>query len=357
MIAPLHREAQTDSSGRFVLDGVPAGEWVVTFTHPALDSLAVSGLETKVHVFAGTSATAELATPSLETIRTIFCAGTPDSLSPTVAFGAVRTATVDPALRLSLRWLAGQPRLAGAHQPSVRLVRADGWHQWVACGVPWGAAVRIGVSDSTLRSTVHFVLGPRGIASHDVLLVSGTVALRGTVRDADNRPVVGAHVGIAESAQSATTDAAGEFAISGIPGGTQSLDVRAPGWRPWLASVIGGGAPVLVALRPLQPLSGDVTAGIDRLRFEARRDIAGRVLYEGAALPANLPALEQTLPTGTVSFWLDGRPVPRAFALVQPRGSWRAIEIYARGSDAPVEWRAVDGAVVLLWTSAADWGF
>lgn len=98
-----------------------------------------------------------------------------------------------------------------------------------------------------------------------------------------------------------------------------------------------------------------MSAGSDRLRFEERRGRTGQVVLDGEALEADTATLAQHAPPGTCRWWLDGRPVEREFALAQPRASWRAIERYAAGVDAPPEYRSTGCAVFLLWTAAADW--
>src|SRR5262249_35749001 len=66
----------------------------------------------------------------------------------------------------------------------------------------------------------------------------GQARLTGTVIDADNhRPLPGANVSIAGAGLSQTTNDRGTFNISGAPGGTQMVLIRAVGYMPERRSV------------------------------------------------------------------------------------------------------------------------
>ena len=362
------RITRSDSGGRFVLDSIPPGEWAIGFHHGALDSLGFSDFGSMVRVFAGASASIELVTPSFATLRPRFCAETPDSLSPTVAYGAVQSADIKHLhVEISLRWLAEGD--AGRAAPTVRTSPLTDSEAWVACGVSRGAWVHLTVRDTSRevshevsrRGSVLFRIGARGIAMHDVLLAPGFADIGGTVRDGDGRPVRGARVSVVDTGIDAETDAWGAFTLTRVPAGTRTLDVRAAGYHPWVAPEWSGNEDVQVALSPLRDRDAGTPAGSDRLRFEERRGRTGQVVLDGAALEADTTTLAQhaqdakATPLGTCRWWLDGRPVDREFALAQPRASWRAIERYASGLDAPPEYRSTGCTVFLLWTVAADW--
>jgi hypothetical protein len=79
------------------------------------------------------------------------------------------------------------------------------------------------------------------------------------------------------------------------------------------------------------------------------------LLITGPDLAADSTALTTHAPAAACRWWLDGRPVERDFFLAQPRWSWRALEVYERGTDAPPEYGTPDCPVALLWTAMADW--
>lgn len=355
-IAQLDRWTRSDSVGRFVFDSVPPGEWAVTFRYPALDSLGLVDQGTMVRVFGGATATATLATRSFGVFREHFCSGTPDSLSSTLAFGNVRALDGSRVrVDVSVIWIATGVTDPAGGKGSVRTYDTDTEKAWVACGVPWGSWIHASVRDSSRTASAILSMGARGIATHDLVLSAGVTRAAGVVRDADGQPVRGARVGVVGSPLAGETEATGAFALDSVPRGTFTLDVRAAGHRPWLGVIDGDTGPIEVSLQPLVAVVDEDPKGSDYLRLLERLDNHGMQLTAGAALVSDSTTLEQRIPAGTCRWWLDGRPVDRDFFLAQPRWSWRALEIYAKGTDAPPEYRSASCAVALLWTAAADW--
>jgi hypothetical protein len=72
-------------------------------------------------------------------------------------------------------------------------------------------------------------------------------------------------------------------------------------------------------------------------------------------LTSETTSLASLLPAETCRRWLDGRLVDTAEFLAPPRAALRALELYMNGSEAPPEYRSSGCAVVLLWTTRADW--
>lgn len=352
----LNRTTVTDSAGRFVLDTVPPGEWMIAFRHPSLDSLRISDPGTPVRVFAGTTASVTLATPAFEAIRDRFCAETPDSLSPTVAFGSVH-ATDGSRVRINVAvsWMLGSASGENSRPGSVRTAVEGESQIWVACGIPRFAWFHASLQDSTRSASAFLQMGPRDIAVRDLVLSSGSGPLEGAVRDADGRPVRAARISLVGTGIASESDASGAFALRDVPGSTVTLDVRAAGFRPSVMAVQASLGPVDVRLAPLLEPEIRPPRGSDYLRLLERSGQPGMLLITGPELAADSAALATHHPAGTCRWWLDGRPVEREFFLAQPYWSWRALEVYARGSDAPPEYRSPNCAVILLWTALADW--
>ena len=355
-VTRLNRTAVTDSAGRFVFDTVPPGEYTVAFRHPSLDSLKIIDPGTPVRVFAGASAPVTLATPAFEVIRDRFCAETPDSLSPTVAFGSVH-ATDGSRVRINVAvsWMLGDASGGNARPGSVRTSVEGESQVWVACGIPRFAWFHATVQDSVRSASAFLQMGPRDIAVGDLVLSSGVGPVAGTVRDAAGRPVHRARISVVGTSLAAESDASGAFVLRDVSGSTVTLDVRAAGYRPWVGAQRGGVGRAEVRLAPLPAPEIRPPSGSDYLRLLERSSREGMVLITGPDLAADSTALTTHTPGGACRWWLDGRPVEPDFFLAQPRWSWRAIELYLRGADAPPEYRAPDCAVALLWTSAADW--
>lgn len=355
-IAPLGRSATTDSSGRFIIDSVKSGEWPITFRHPALDSLGARELGANVRVFAGATAVVTLATAAFESARNRFCADTPDSLSETLAYGAVRTADGGRVrVDVSVSWVSTSMASERPRPGTVRTVSDGGGQSWTACGIPWGAWIHASMRDSTRVASALLPLGPRGIVVHDLVLSSGTADILGTVNDSDGRPVPGAHVAVTGTAITTTTDRAGAFTLPGAPNGTVTIDVRAAGYQPWVVARSAASGAVTVQLSALADRQGKRTRGSDYLRLLERSNHPGLALLAGEALVADSSSLDAWLPIGTCRWWLDGRPVDREFWAAQPRRTWQALEVYHNGADAPPEYRSTGCPVTLLWTDAADW--
>lgn len=350
------RATQTDSTGRFVIDSVPPGDWVVAFRHPALDSLGYGDISARVRVFAGASATVTLATPSFESFRLRLCADTPDSLTSTVAFGGVRA---DDGSRVrvdvAVTWLSVEDGGKSPRAGTVRTVPDGGGQMWLACGIPWRAWIHASVRDSLRVASAYLQLGERGIAVHELVLSGGVADVAGTVRDDIGNALEGARISVTDTDVAAVSDRAGSFVLRGVTTGTMTLDVRAAGFRPWVAPLMAGAGPPVIRLQPLIARDSSTTRGSDYLRLLERSSRAGVALLAGAALTADSAALETLLPSTTCRWWLDGRPVERDFFLAQPRWSWRALEVYAHGTDATPEYRSAGCAVALLWTAASDW--
>lgn len=355
-VARLNRATTTDSTGRFVLDTVPPGEWTITFRHPSLDSLKIVDPGTLVRVFAGASASVPLATPSFEGIRNRFCAETPDSLSPTVAFGSVHASDGSRVrINVAVSWMRGGAANEKARPGSVR-TSVEGESQiWVACGIPRFAWIHATVQDSTRLASAFLRMGPRDLAVGDLVLSSSVGPISGSVRNDNERPVYRARVAVVGTDIAAESDASGAFVLRDVPGSTVTLDVRAAGYRPWVSVLRGGVGQAEVRLLPLPELAIRSPSGSDYLRLLERSAREGMLLVTGPDLAADSTALTSHTPAGTCRWWLDGRPVDREFFLAQPRWPWRALEVYARGTDAPPEYRAADCAVAMLWTATADW--
>ena len=355
-VAALGRVAVTDSTGRFVIDSVPPGEWDVSFRHPGLDSLGFAEIGATVRVFAGATAAVTLATPSFDAYRTKFCADTPDSLTSTVVFGGVH-ATDGSRVRVDVRvtWIAPSTTDPDRRGGSVRTNSEDDQEYWLACGIPWGAWIYASLRDSMRVATALLKVGSRGLAARDLVLSSDTVRISGTVRDVDGHAVAGAHLSVVDTDVSTTSDTSGRFAMNNAPRSTFTLDVRAAGHHPWIGVLEGSPDPINVHLQSAVASTSPETRGSDYLRLLKRINRPGISLLAGSDIIDDSTAVLARIPLETCRWWFDGRPVSREFFLAQPPSSWRALELYARGSDAPPEYRSPSCPVVLLWTGTADW--
>lgn len=224
----------TDARGRFSFGQVPPGRYFVEFTHRVLDSLALVPPLSQVEVRAGETARARLAVPSPATIITSTC-GTSPADSATLFLGVLRDARTKAGLdsgRVRARWTEIVIDSAGINssvKSSEARSSAEGW--FATCEVPSGTEFVVQAvrgADSTGMAVV--TMPPHGILRFD-LDIGGVAAIRGRVMS-QGRPVPNARVRSGSDLRSAYTDSAGQYRLSGVAAGTQTVDVRALGYAP-----------------------------------------------------------------------------------------------------------------------------
>jgi hypothetical protein len=261
--------ARTDSAGGFFISGVQAGEYLVAFTHPFLDSLGLDVPPMKLRVDGTSTLTIPLAIPAPLSIHNELCPSTQPSDSSGLLLGFLRDADTGVHLgsgRVVLEWTEVRVGKDGKSiVPERRSVSSEatsaGWY--ALCGVPTAGPIaahaRIG-SDSTgyidvrvpprgvlhrdfniPRDTAAVAVVPTGIADasnrdvgrKDIVPARrGRARLAGLVHDRSGRPLHGAQLRILGSDATASTDDAGHFTLAGLPAGTQTLEARQIGFAP-----------------------------------------------------------------------------------------------------------------------------
>ena len=254
--------ALTDAHGRFTLAGVAAGRAVVRFYHASLDSLGFAAAPVAVTAVDGGTATLHLATPSPATLHATLCPGAQPQ-STGVLLGRVRDvdthaplANADVTVRWG-EWTIGSGTLA--RQERIVTARSDANGSYAACGVPTDVSVvaRARVSAHvTGLVAVDFAQRPFDVRDFAVSLAdsgasaarlarldsliangetappSGSAVLVGSVRGPDGKPVPEAQVALFGFPVSVRTDASGVFRLTGVPAGSQTIEVRAVGFAP-----------------------------------------------------------------------------------------------------------------------------
>lgn len=290
-INPHNHTARADSLGRFRVDSVPAGKYMVGFFHPLLDSLGIEPPVRELLVNRDGIFRTDLAIPSAESFRTSIC-GAQKSKSKNadaLLLGIVRNAnsrTVAARATVSAEWeeVGIKDNAVLRTAPFVRTTAADnGW--FAICHVPSKGSLTMFAAlgaDSTER--IEFDLSDAGFSRRDLYL-SGPVAhrastpLSGRVISHDAAtPVAGADV-IVAGARSVRTNARGEFAIADAPAGTRMIEVRAVGYLPFRGpvNVIDGTPPLNLELAPIKNALATVrvtsqrTSTGDMQDFEFRR--------------------------------------------------------------------------------------
>jgi hypothetical protein len=254
--------ATTDSMGRFRMDSVHAGNYLIGFLHPLLDSIGITPPTDSISVRDGATANFALAIPSERRIARTICgggqtdgraarAGAGDSVGMIV--GHVRDAKTGapmPGTAVTLQWrtlIFG----SGAPHTELRTLRAttmdEGW--FAMCGLAVDAYQLHAEHGRQETGLLDVDIHPHEIVRLSLLLGGDTsrapadsasrggATIAGTVTTKDNRPLEGAQVAVDGSQQSSITDARGAFRLTGLPDGTRMAEARALGYEPVRVSV------------------------------------------------------------------------------------------------------------------------
>jgi carboxypeptidase family protein len=232
------RTTTTDARGRFRIDSVAAGAYIVEVMHPELDSLGLFGIAGRAIVPGGD---VTIATPSFATIWRAECGDS--SVVPFdsgFVYGTVRAASTMapvPGSNVTLTWI-DLARL-DERQVQQRQYRAiaptDDEGTYGICGIPLGVTLRMQAGTDSLASGLIDVVG-RKLQRRDLLLggLPGRTSLFGVVvgmvSDTAGRPVANARA-ISDAGPETRTDADGRFHMR-VPAGTQQLSVLALGMAP-----------------------------------------------------------------------------------------------------------------------------
>jgi len=261
MVVGTNLSGVTDGRGRFHIDSAPIGHVQLTFFHPVLDSIGIGAGVWDFTIAAG-ELRVSLGTSSGQTLRRTFCPDLADSSNTGLVMGRVqdvdRRSPVTGA-RISTTWLEV---LFGPRGPSSERFEASATSVssgvYALCGVPLDVPVfvraslgdqtsgpvevfgnsrpvlfqdlAISLTDSTSRLSVDSALS--SAATEEQLRPQGTATLTGHLRDLNGRPVGGARVALHGGGGVAVANREGVFRLSGLPAGTQTLDVRAIGFTP-----------------------------------------------------------------------------------------------------------------------------
>jgi Carboxypeptidase regulatory-like domain len=279
---------RVDARGRFHVDALPTGHYLVKVSHPTLDSLDMALPTDQVVVTDGRTTRSDLLLPSGPMLRDMVCPGV--ALDPDKGVVAGRVVDVDsdaPILgaKVVVAWTSitidrKKHKILTERRSGV--VSTNRFGEYRMCGVPAdqsleiqvqhkeriGAAMRLSVSreegvvvrDLSLSmqfaptiaalDSLEELLAARAAADEAIiadaasvgsaasradsappgLALTGTATLSGTVRGTSGQVVSGAEIRVRDARPFTTTDAEGRFVLTGLPPGTQVLVVRKLGY-------------------------------------------------------------------------------------------------------------------------------
>ncbi|HKT08288.1 MAG TPA: carboxypeptidase regulatory-like domain-containing protein [Gemmatimonadaceae bacterium] len=422
----------TDPSGRFriVAHGLADGVYQVGFFHPTLDSLGISPPAQPVVINEGKASFVQLYVPSAQTVVASVCPDSSRTEARGLVMGVVRDASTEKpvsGVRVVLMWtgvsVAGNSVLK---VPQATSVLTDDMGTFRACGVPSQTVARLQARTSTGASGwIEVTVPPNGLALRDVLLgerapvvaaappaastattpgapVSasadtaarkpaplGSAVLTGHVTSTEGKPLEGAMVLLLGTQLSARSNADGAFRLTGLPAGTQSVEVREIGYSPkrfavdltphrpsTLTAMLDERTQVLKTME-ITAKRGSEIAGFDQRKrsglgyYMDRDQIEKSASISTTDLFRQVPGLtvawdgqgyqvqvNRTSNAGMcpVAYYIDGSPFlslgDDIDQIVRPEDI-AAIEVYKSSAETPMQFQGSDGGpcgTIVIWT-------
>lgn len=434
------RTSTTDSVGRYEVPDVPDGQFVVGFFHPKLDSLGIEAPVVRGTMPVRGARNVDLAVPSARTVVASSC-GTRaawDSLG-LVAGYVLHPAHLGPRddATVRARWseiVIDKDGARASTREAYTITATSGW--FGLCGIPHGALVLVRVtSQADTGSFIEIEVPDDGILVRSLYLgsepimhdrtddagrdtsaaatdstasssnapappritrsPSPRVRINGVITTTFGEPVANARVRIWGGQYATVTNEEGAYALSDVPAGTHTLEVRKIGFVPsrLAVDVLGDSEPTRVDVS-----ISDFPTVIDTVRvmamrpralsagsFEYRRQLGFGTFLDAEQIERRLPQQFTDLirstrgvllsSNGTSSatvqmegnspgvaceplLVLDGQRVPLMGMNINeliPAAIVRAVEIYPRRMEAPPEYQTADCGSIVVWTGARGW--
>lgn len=182
----------TDAFGRYEIEDVPEGSYIVSFVHPKLRSLGITPSLQRVDLLPDTGAKVDLAIPAAQAVLLRFCP-TADADKDGMLAGLVTEPAAGAPVsgaRVQVGWVAAAGLRAGSMIPRIRDsgLETDVEEAWISsttasvevttdergffrvCGVPRGAQVALEVRVGESRSRRSFRMATDGIAAQNLMV-------------------------------------------------------------------------------------------------------------------------------------------------------------------------------------------
>ena len=266
------RSTATDRLGRFSVDSLEPGGWIIGVQHPWLDSVAVDQLGVLVDIKANSTSRSSLAVPSGRALVSRVCGDAVADDSSGYVHGVLRrTPGVEDETpgTVRIQWVEFTMRSARIERSlDGVVVQSTPNGRFLACGVPLGGTLRVRAwVDADSTGVLDFALPAHGIGQLDLLIghanrttmtipaspisgnavpdtldatnievVRGTARIEGVTRastgGAGDQPLVNARVTVWGSGLETRSASDGRFVLSGLPTGSYLLETTAIGYQP-----------------------------------------------------------------------------------------------------------------------------
>lgn len=290
------RFAITDSLGHFKFERLVPGPYAVDFESPLLESLEVGGTARKTSIASRATSIVDLAIPSGATLRAMACPGVSFPARSGAVTGIITDADTEQPIagaEVVAAWSEHTvDSSTSSMAPELRTVRvtSDAAGQYRMCGVTTGEWLlvqvqRYGRAGAAIRTTMTDAVGVAVLnlsfsgatafslasSAGDVNAspapsIVGSAALTGIVRDGAGSGVAGAEVRVLSTAAFAQTNDRGEYLLSGLPAGTQEVEIRQLGY-----AVIRRPVELRNAIRMRHDVRLDRVVSLDSIKVNARR--------------------------------------------------------------------------------------
>ena len=255
------RSVHTDSLGSYRIADVPPGTYLIGFFHATLDSLGIDVSPKQVTIAGAGEQRIDLAIPPAQRIAAQLCGGTKDRDSTGLLIGHLRDAETRQPRKgsVTVLWMELTIGQGGVHRSRQQIpIKTDDIGWFAMCGLPSDALLQASAQAGDEESGfVELQLPAGGLLLRDFLvsradslvpvyddssavkgvlplpmLRRGAARVSGVVHNDKGKPVANAQVSVPGTGVDGRTEETGTFQLSGLPSGTQTVEVRAIGFEP-----------------------------------------------------------------------------------------------------------------------------
>jgi hypothetical protein len=266
--ASASRSARPDGQGRFRVDSLPPGRYLMQISTPTLDSLDLAMPPREVKVAGGRTLRADTQLPYGAELRDLVChSGRLGDATVAVAGRALDADTEKPLAGADVvaTWtdvIADGISSAKTKKRSI-VAKTNALGEYRLCGIPGGTTLALRLQHGDRGSPlVRLTISPdEGVVVRDLsislrsapsvalldsiarlanaahadssvmgLRLTGTASVTGIIRGVGAMPLAGAAVHVRDAHSSVVTDSTGKFMLSGLPAGTQILQALHAGY-------------------------------------------------------------------------------------------------------------------------------